>query len=76
MTYIWNIYEPCDPQDIRLDDPYDVFIYAQRMAEAPHIGDRVYVEGCNCRIIACRYDAGLTEAEVLGDKQYYKVCIL
>lgn len=74
MEFVWNIYEPADPTDIHADDPFDVFVYAQRMAEAPHVGGRVYVEGRNCRILACRLDVGRTEAEVRGDVTYYKVC--
>lgn len=75
MDYIWNIYEPLDPQDLQ-DDPFDVFVYAQRMTDIPHQGDLVYLEGRNHRVIACRLDHNLTESQVQQNVVYYKVCIL
>lgn len=75
MTYIWNIYEPCDPQDLT-DDPYDIFIYSLHKDEVPHVGDLVYVEGCNHRVVACKPDYGRTEVMVVDDAVIYKVCIV
>lgn len=76
MTYIWNIYEPADPTDISAEDPFDVFIYSQRMPQEPHQGDLVFIEGRNHRIIACVPDHNLTEAQVRSDEVYYKVCVV
>lgn len=75
MSYIWNIYEPCDPHDI-VGDPYDIFVYSVRKDNLPHIGDLIVVEGYNHRVIACTPDHNLTEVQVGDDVLYYKVCVV
>lgn len=75
MQYIWNIYEPCDPTDINAD-PYDIFVYSLRKDEEPHVGDLVYVEGRNHKVIACTPDWSQTEVQAVGDDTYYKVCVV
>lgn len=75
MKYVWNIYEPSDSQDIG-DDPFDVFVYSQQMDDAPHLGELVYVEGCNHRVVACHVDQNLTESQIRSDLTYYKVCVV
>jgi len=75
MTHIWNIYEPCDAQDIG-DDPFDIFVYSLRQEEAPHVGTPIYVEGRRCRIIAVAKDHGKTEVYGFGDVEYHKVCVV
>lgn len=76
MRYIWNIYEPSDPQDVNEEDPYDVFVYSQTMEEVPHTGDLIYLEGRNHRVLACTVDWNMTEAQVRNDVTYYKVCVV
>ena len=76
MRYIWNIYEPSDPQDINEEDPFDVFVYSQTMEEVPHTGDLIYLEGRNHRVLACAVDWNMTEAQVRNDVTYYKVCVV
>ena len=76
MRYIWNIYEPSDPQDVNEEDPYDVFVYSQTMEEVPHTGDLIYLEGHNHRVLACTVDWNMTEAQVRNDVIYYKVCVI
>ena len=44
MTHVWNIYEPCDPQDLG-DDPFDIFVYTLRREEAPLLNAPIYLEG-------------------------------
>lgn len=75
MTYIWNIYEPIDRSDIT-GDPYDVFVYALRQDEAPHIGDLVYIEGSNHKVIACTPDHNMTDVQAQAGTLYYKVCVV
>ena len=75
MTYIWNIYEPCDPGDIG-EDPFDIFVYSLRKEEAPHVGDLIYIEGSNHRVVACRADHDLSYVQVQDDAVYYKVCVV
>lgn len=75
MTYIWNIYEPADAQDMG-EDPFDIFVYALRRDDAPHVGDLVYLEGANHRVVACRPDHSMTEVMVTDDAIYYKVCVV
>ncbi len=77
MACIWNIYEPCDPEDQEAGvDPYDIFVYALRRDEAPHVGDLVYSEGRNRKVIACTADWNMTEVQAQADDVYYKVCIV
>lgn len=75
MTYIWNIYEPCDPTDIG-DDPFDIFIFTLRRDDPPHVGGQLYVEGRNRRIVTCVPDRNLTDVNVFDGECYYKVCVV
>lgn len=75
MEYIWNIYESLEAQDCMGADPFDVFIYSQRMTEPPHLGDCVFVEGRQCKVVACLMDRNLTDIQVQEDAVYYKVCV-
>lgn len=83
MEYIWNIYEsleplsPLHPFDPMAEaDPFDVFIYSQRMASEPHQGDCVYVEGRRCKVVACQLDRNMNDVLVQGDVVHYKVCVV
>lgn len=75
MTYIWNIYEPADPNDYDQEDPYDIFVYSLRKESAPELNAPLYVEGRMCHIIACRIDRAQNEVTVNGDECYYKVAV-
>lgn len=75
MEYIWNIYEPLEPQDLAVEDPFDVFVYSQRMDEPPHLGDCVFVEGRQCKVIACQVDRNMNDVQVQDNVLYYKVCV-
>lgn len=73
MTYIWNIYEPCDPTDLG-EDPFDVFVYTLRRDNPPQVGEAIYLEGRKCRIVAIAIDHSKTEVFGFGEEKYYKVC--
>ena len=75
MEYIWNIYESLESLDLTQDDPFDVFVYSQRMEEPPHLGDCVYVEGSQRKIIACQVDHNRMDVLVQEDMVHYKVCV-
>lgn len=76
MTYIWNIYEPCDPVDYDTEDPFDIFVYALRIEDAPLLNAPLYIEGRRCRIIALKPDTAMDSVNVSTDERYYKVCIV
>mgnify|MGYP003297202887 CR=1 FL=1 len=75
MTYIWNIYEPCDPINYDPEDPYDIFVYSLRKEDAPQPNAPMYIEGRRCRIVAIKPDTGMNSVNVSTDEKYYKVCV-
>ena len=73
MIHVWDIYEPCDPHDLGAD-PFDIFVYTLRREEPPHLGEPIYLEGRQCRIVAVAPDMGKTEVYGFGEEVYHKVC--
>lgn len=76
MTYIWNIYEPCDPVNYDQEDPYDIFVYALRMEDAPLPNAPLYLEGRRRCIIAIKPDTAMNDVNVSEGESYYKVCVV
>ena len=74
MIHIWNIYETGDPY-CPGPDPYDIFIYAVRHDEEPHLNDTLHVEGRLCHIFALMPDVMKNEMLAGPEERYWKVCV-
>ena len=76
MTFILNIYQPCDVSDYNQEDPFDIFVCTLRQEEEPQLNALVYVEGKKCRIVAVKADAKRREVSIDAEERYYKVCVV
>lgn len=72
--HIWNIYETGDPECTG-PDPFDIFIYAIRREDEPHMNDTLYVEGRQCKVIALMSDVMKNEMLASPGEKYWKVCV-
>ena len=75
MIYIWNIYEPADPQ-YPGEDPFDIFVYSLRRDFAPRLNETIFLEGQRHLVFAIEADNSRNEVNPFAsEEQIYKVCV-